>query len=185
MKVLGIDPGVATTGVAVVARTGGRLHALTYGAITTPAGLPLERRLLFLHEELRDMIVRHGPDALAIEKVFFNVNVRTAMSVGHAAGVALLAAGAGGIPVGDYTPTDVKLSVAGTGTADKRQVQEMVKAILHLENAPTPPDAADACALAICHLQRAGLVARTGTEETSSGKIAAAKLAAAIERSGG
>lgn len=178
MKVMGIDPGVATTGFAVVERAAGELRALAVGAIRTPSGERQEQRLFALHGDLTRALAEHRPDCVAIERVFFNANVRTAMSVGQGAGVALLAAAEHGIPVSDYTPTEVKLSVVGNGSADKNQVGQMVAAILSLDGPPSPPDAADACALAICHLNRSGL---TSAVDPTGGRRAARKLAQAIE----
>lgn len=157
MRVLGIDPGYATTGYAVVERDAGRLVASCFGAIKTPAGRSQAERLVFLRTALLDVIAEHAPDVAAIERVFFNINVRTAMAVGQASGVALASAGEAGLEVHDYTPTEVKQSVTGTGTATKQQIQVMVAALLKLDAPPRPADAADACALAICHLNRSGL----------------------------
>lgn len=157
MRVLGLDPGFATTGFGVVARDGSKMNALALGAIRTESAAPHAVRLAALYEEIGDLIALHQPDAVAVERVFFSANVRTAMAVGQAAGVALAVAGAHGAPVFEYTPNEVKQAVAGFGSAPKRQVQEMVATILDLERVPTPPDAADACALAICHINRSGL----------------------------
>lgn len=157
MRVLGIDPGFATTGYGVVERIAGSLRPVTIGAIRTPASLPQAGRLAHLAGALRGIIHASDPDVVAIERLFFNSNVRTAMSVGQASGVALLAAAEAGLDVVDYTPPEVKQSVVGVGNAQKAQVQAMVAALLKLKTIPKPPDAADACALAICHLNRSGL----------------------------
>lgn len=157
MRALGLDPGISTTGYAVVERTGSRLRAVAVGAIRTPAELPQAERLRLLHSAVSDVIEAAAPGSMAIERVFFNANVRTAMSVGQAAGVAMLAAAMLGVEVVDYTPTEVKASVTGHGSAPKKQVGAMVATMLGLPAAPTPADAADACALAICHLNRSGL----------------------------
>lgn len=157
MRVLGIDPGYATTGYAVVERDAGRLVPACFGAIKTPAGRSQTERLVFLRTALLEIITEHRPDVVAIERVFFTVNVRTAMAVGQASGVALATAGEVGLEVHDYTPTEVKQSVTGTGSATKQQIQAMVAALLKLDAPPRPADAADACALAICHLNRSGL----------------------------
>ena len=167
MRVMGIDPGYATTGYAVVERDAGRLTPKCFGAIRTSSDLAQAQRLVQLRFELLALIAAHEPEVVAIERVFFSVNVRTAMAVGQAAGVALVSAGEAGLEVHDYTPTEVKQSVTGTGTAGKAQVQAMVAALLHLDSAPRPPDAADACALAICHLNRSGL-ARALKKATAS-----------------
>ena len=157
MRVLGIDPGYATTGYAVVERAAGRLVPACFGAIRTPAGHSQADRLTYLRTALLALIAEHRPETVAIERVFFSVNVRTAMAVGQASGVALATAGEAGLEVHDYTPTEVKQSVTGTGTATKQQIQTMVAALLKLDAPPKPADAADACALAICHLNRSGL----------------------------
>ncbi len=167
MRVLGIDPGYATTGYAVIERNAGRLVPSCIGAIRTPAGRSQAERLVFLRAALLDLIAEHRPEVAAIERVFFTVNVRTAMAVGQASGVALAAAGETGLEVHDYTPTEVKQSVTGTGTATKQQIQAMVAALLKLDAPPRPADAADACALAICHLNRNGL-ARALKKATAS-----------------
>jgi crossover junction endodeoxyribonuclease RuvC len=157
LRVLGIDPGFATTGYGVVERMSGSLRPVAYGAIRTPASLPQAGRLAFLRGALMDVLRQTTPDVVAIERVFFNSNVRTAMSVGQASGVALATAAEAGLDVVDYTPPEVKQSVVGVGNASKHQVQTMVAALLKLDAVPKPPDAADACALAICHLNRNGL----------------------------
>lgn len=157
MRVLGIDPGFATTGYGVVERVSGSLRAVTLGAVRTPPALPQADRLAYLRAALKDVIEGAGPDVVAVERLFFNSNVRTAMSVGQASGVALVTAAEAGLQVADYTPSEVKLSVVGVGNAAKHQVQAMVAALLKLDAVPRPPDAADACALAICHLNRSGL----------------------------
>jgi len=150
--VLGIDPGTATTGYGVVQEQDGQLELIAYGVITTPAGQPLPARLQTIYRELRALVRKHRPAAGGVEKLFFSKNVRTAMSVGQALGVTLLALADAGLDLGEYTPLQVKQAVAGYGGADKRQVQEMVRALLDLEEVPRPDDAADALAVAICHL---------------------------------
>lgn len=157
MRVLGIDPGFATTGYGVVERVSGSLRPVALGAVRTPVSLPQAERLAFLRAALLDVLNRTTPDVVAIERLFFNSNVRTAMSVGQASGVALATAAEAGLQVVDYTPPEVKQSVVGVGNASKHQVQTMVAALLKLDAIPKPPDAADACALAICHLNRSGL----------------------------
>ncbi len=156
-RVLGIDPGLTTTGYAVVERAGGRMVALAAGAIRTPKDDPIQDRLLALRDGVRDVIASFSPSGLALERVFFNANVRTAISVGQASGVILATAAESGLQVSHHTPTEVKASVAGYGAADKRQVATMVCKILGLSEAPKPADAADACALAICMLNSSGL----------------------------
>ena len=167
MRVLGIDPGYATTGYAVIERARGALSPVVIGAIRTSGSDTQPRKLAQLREELLALIGEHGPVSVALERVFFTVNARTAMAVGQASGVAMAAAGEAGLEVTEYTPTEVKQSVTGTGTAPKHQVQTMVAALLKLTETPKPADAADACALAICHLNRNGLakaLARAGGE---------------------
>lgn len=157
MRVLGVDPGFATTGFAVVEKDAGRLVPVTVGAIVTPPKLPTSARLSFLRAQLLELIESHRPEVAAVERLFFNVNVRTAMAVGQASGVALEVSASSGLEVHNYTPLEVKQSVVGVGNASKHQVQTMVAALLGLDAPPKPPDAADACALCICHLNRSGL----------------------------
>lgn len=162
MIVLGIDPGTANTGYGVVARRRGRVVALDGGVIETPAGQPLERRLTTIHARLRELIAEHRPDALAIEDLYFGANARSAMAVGQARGVVLLAAGQDAIPCSSYTPQQIKSAVCGSGRADKLQVQQMVQRLLSLTELPRPDHAADALAVAICHTNRAPLAAAMG-----------------------
>ena len=165
MRVLGIDPGYATTGYAVIERSRGGLAPIAIGAIRTSSSDPHATRLAFLRTELLRLIGDHAPGSVALEKVFFSVNARTAMAVGQASGVAMATAGEAGLDVTEYTPTEVKQSVTGTGTAPKHQMQSMIASLLRLAEPPKPADAADACALAICHLNRSGLaraLARSG-----------------------
>jgi crossover junction endodeoxyribonuclease RuvC len=153
MLVLGIDPGTARTGYGFVHETPtGDLTMVTFGVIETPAGMPAEKRLLQLYEELNELLLLHSPDFGAVEKLFFQRNVTTAIAVGQARGVALLALAQAGIRVAEYNPMDVKQAVVGYGNADKNQVQQMVRVLLNLEDIPKPDDAADALAIAICHL---------------------------------
>jgi crossover junction endodeoxyribonuclease RuvC len=162
VRVIGIDPGFATTGYAVVERTEGRLVAIDHGAIRTPADSAQAERLGTLQAAIDGLLRKHAPEAVSVERLFFNVNVRTAMAVGQASGVALATAAARGLPVFEYTPLEVKQSVVGVGNADKHQVGVMVASLLGLGSPPTPADAADACAIAICHLIRARLSAAIG-----------------------
>lgn len=153
MLVVGIDPGTATTGFGFVRETaGGSLEAVEYGIIQTPAGLSQEKRLILLYEALNEKLLFHRPVSAAVEKLFFQRNVSTAIAVGQARGVALLALAQYGLVVAEYSPLEVKQAVAGYGGADKRQVQQMVRALLNLPDIPRPDDAADALAIAICHL---------------------------------
>ena len=162
MLVLGIDPGTATTGYGLVRDTDAGPALVAYGTVQTPAGAPMPERLKTIYHELKRLITLHGPDAGAVEKLFFQRNVSTAMTVGQARGVALLALAACGVSVGEYSPRDVKQAVAGYGGADKLQMQRMVRALLNLAEVPRPDDAADALAVAICHLHSAKLKALTG-----------------------
>jgi crossover junction endodeoxyribonuclease RuvC len=161
MLVLGIDPGIATTGYGLVREVDDGPALVAYGVILTPAGAPMPERLLALFGQLRSLIRQHRPETGAVEKLFFQRNVSTAMVVGQARGVALLALAEAGLSVGEYNPRDVKQAVAGYGAADKAQMQGMVRAILNLPELPRPDDAADALAVAICHLHSARLKALT------------------------
>jgi crossover junction endodeoxyribonuclease RuvC len=153
MLALGIDPGTATTGYGLVRedRQGG-LESVDYGVITTPANLPLEKRLLEIYSRINDILLLHRPQLCAVEKLFFQRNITTAMSVSQARGVVLLALAQAGMAVAEYNPMEVKQAVTGYGGAEKRQVQLMVQSLLRLEKVPKPDDAADALAIAICHL---------------------------------
>jgi crossover junction endodeoxyribonuclease RuvC len=162
MIVLGIDPGTATTGYGLVRDTEMGPALVTYGAILTPAGAPMPQRLRTLFHALTDLLRLHHPDTAAVEKLFFQRNVSTAMTVGQARGVAILALAEAGIAVGEYTPKDVKQAVCGYGGADKVQIQQMVRALLNLDAVPRPDDAADALAVAICHLNSMKLKALMG-----------------------
>ena len=157
--VLGIDPGVANTGYGVVAHHRGRLVALDGGCVETPAGLPLERRLATIFARISEVLDEHAPEAMALEELYFGANTNSAFAVGQARGVVMLAAGQRGIPCSGYTPQQVKGAVCGTGRADKAQVQRMVQALLTLPEPPRPDHAADALAVAICHVNRAPLAA--------------------------
>jgi crossover junction endodeoxyribonuclease RuvC len=162
MIVIGIDPGIANTGFGVVRTIGERMVALDGGVIETDADHPIESRLGRLHESFAELVRWHEPKALALEDVFFNRNVGSAISVGQARGVALLAAAQHGVPCFDYTPQAVKKAVCGSGGADKGQIQRMVAALLGLPEPPTPDHAADAFAVAICHAGTAGSRAALG-----------------------
>jgi crossover junction endodeoxyribonuclease RuvC len=156
MLVIGIDPGTATTGYGLVQENpDGSLAVVDFGVILTPAVLPMPERLLELFKRLSDVLLLHRPQSAAVEKLFFQRNVRTALSVGQGRGVALLALAQAGLPVSEYTPLEVKQAVTGYGVADKNQVQQMVRALLDLPEVPQPDDAADALAVAICHVHSA------------------------------
>jgi crossover junction endodeoxyribonuclease RuvC len=149
--VMGIDPGAANLGFGIVRVEGSRMIALDGGVVETTAELPMERRLQRIHGSLAELIAWHEPRAMAIEDVFFGKNVRTAMSVGQASGVAMLAAAQAAVSCFAYTPQAIKMAVCGSGAADKKQVQRMVGTLLGLPELPSPDHAADALAVAICH----------------------------------
>lgn len=152
MRILGIDPGSAITGFGLIEQDQhDQVLPIQFGVITTATGLPIEQRLLKIYNEITDIILLHRPETAAVEKLFFQRNVSSAMSVGQARGVVILALAQAGIPFQEYTPNEVKQSVTGYGSADKSQIQEMVKMLLHLEQIPRPDDAADALAIALCH----------------------------------
>jgi crossover junction endodeoxyribonuclease RuvC len=148
---MGIDPGAANLGFGVVRVEGNHMVALDGGVVETTPDQPMERRLARIHEVLRELIAWHEPRAMAIEEVYFGKNVRSAMAVGQASGVAMLAAAQHGVDCFSYTPQAIKMAVCGSGAAGKRQVQRMVKTLLGLPEPPSPDHAADALAVAICH----------------------------------
>ncbi len=151
MLVMGIDPGFAITGYGIVKYEGNKFSPVEYGAVLTKAGEPFDRRLLKLDQEIGLIIDRYRPDAVSIEELFFNTNIKTAIMAAHGRGVAMTAAARAGIEVFEYTPLQVKQSVVGYGRAEKKQVQQMIKAILNLPEIPKPDDVADALAVAVCH----------------------------------
>lgn len=158
VTILGIDPGTATTGYGLVAEgAADAVCLLRYGAFLTPSGVPMPRRLLSLYQQVTALIQEAQPTALAIEELFFSRNVSTALAVGQARGVVLLAAAQGGLPIFEYKPAEVKQALVGYGRASKIQMQEMLRLMLGLEEIPRPDDAADAVAVAICHLHSARL----------------------------
>jgi crossover junction endodeoxyribonuclease RuvC len=164
VRVLGIDPGTAITGYGLVEEQEQGLALVDCGVITTPSEQPLPRRLQEIYRSLVMVIEQLRPEAAAVEELFFSRNARTALSVGHARGVALLALAEAGLPIFEYKPLEVKQAIAGYGRADKQQVQEMVRMLLSLEEVPRPDDAADAVAVAVCHLhsrRMADLIAGT------------------------
>ena len=162
MLVLGIDPGTAITGYGLVREDDEGLTLVRCGVITTPADQLLPQRLQAIYRGLAAIIGQHRPDQVAVEELFFSRNVRTALSVGQARGVVLLAAAEADLPLHEYKPLEVKQTVAGYGGADKRQVQEMVRMLLNLEQVPEPDDAADAVAVAVCHIHSARMRALIG-----------------------
>ncbi|MBN1535102.1 MAG: crossover junction endodeoxyribonuclease RuvC [Anaerolineales bacterium] len=153
MIVIGIDPGTALTGYGIIEETeNGQLAAIKYGIIETSAEQTLEKRLQIIYQALSELLNLHRPETGAVEKLFFQKNVRTAMSVGQARGVAMLALAEADVKVAEYSPMEIKQAVTGYGAADKTQVQQMVRTILSLEAVPRPDDVADALAVAICHI---------------------------------
>jgi crossover junction endodeoxyribonuclease RuvC len=152
VRVFGVDPGSLRTGYGCIDTDGSRHRLVACGAIVTPAGAPFPEKLLEIHEALARLLRKHRPDCVAVENVFHAANVRSALKLGHARGVALLAAVEGGYPVIEYTPAEVKLAVVGYGRAEKHQVGEMVRLLLGLGEVPQPHDASDALAAAICHV---------------------------------
>lgn len=153
MRILGIDPGLAIVGWAVLESERGRLRPIAFGAITTPAHTSVESRLLIIKKDLEDIIDRYSPSEMAIEELFFNTNITTGITVAEARGVILCTAHAKGVKISEYTPLQVKQAVVGYGKAEKHQVIAMVTTILNLPKPPKPDDTADAVAIAICHSQ--------------------------------
>ena len=151
MIIIGIDPGYAIVGIGVIEYKGNKFRTLEYNAITTPAEMPTVERLKKIYTEMTSYLIKYDPDAVAIEELFFNSNQKTAINVAQARGVLLVAVANANVPICEYTPLQVKQSVTGYGRADKKQVQQMVKAILHLETIPKLDDTADAMAIAVCH----------------------------------
>lgn len=157
MRVLGVDPGTAITGWGVVEGDGNALQMIAGGVITTPAGTPLPQRLQVIYRELTQLIEQWRPESAAIEELFFSKNAKTALAVGHGRGAAMLALANAGLPITEYKPLEVKQAITGHGGADKVQMQHMVKLLLQLDDIPRPDDAADALAIAICHVHSARL----------------------------
>ncbi len=169
MRILGIDPGIATVGFGVVDSHGGRLSLVRCGVITTPAKTSLSSRLDRIYEDVTELCKTFSPDAIACEELFFNTNITTGIAVAHGRGVILLACYKTGIPVFEYTPLQVKQAVVGYGRAEKKQVIFMVQRLLCMKTAPKPDDAADALALAICHARSAtSLLTQNGGESPCS-----------------
>ncbi len=158
MRTIGIDPGTAIMGWGIVDEARGTLSLVAYGALTTPAGMAAPDRLVILYDGLQALLREHRPETGAVEELFFGKNVNTAIGVGQARGVALLALAQAGLPIHEYKPTQVKQAVAGYGGADKQQMQEMVRLTLRLSAIPKPDDAADAVAVAICHIYNAPML---------------------------
>ena len=155
MRILGIDPGIAIVGFGLIESDRGAMRMLQYGAVTTEAGLPLATRLVQIEDDMRALIQQLRPDEIAIEELFFSKNITTGIAVAHGRGVVLCTAERLGVPIFEYTPMQVKQAVVGYGLAEKRQVMDMTKRLLKLKAVPTPDDAADALAIAICHARSA------------------------------
>ena len=151
MRILGVDPGVATIGFGLIEADRGSQRLLRYGVITTPAGLPLSNRLYQIFQDMEELLSAFHPDEAAVEELFFSKNITTGIAVAHGRGVILLELERAGIPVYEYTPMQVKQAVAGYGGAEKRQVMLMTQRLLRMGEIPRPDDAADALAIAICH----------------------------------
>jgi crossover junction endodeoxyribonuclease RuvC len=162
VKVVGIDPGTAACGYGIVHKNGARLEGIVLGCWSTRAAEPMELRLKTIYDGVMELIAEHAPDALAMEESFVGADARIALSVGQARGAVLVAAANAGIPCTEYTPSSVKQAVCGYGRAEKAQVQRMVKSILHLDEMPNPNHAADALAVAICHVMAPPLLRLVG-----------------------
>jgi crossover junction endodeoxyribonuclease RuvC len=154
MRVLGIDPGIGSTGYGIIDTDGSLHQPVLYGAIKTQARRPFQQRLLKIHTDLSGILLRDGADVMAIEGVFHAANVQSALKLGHARGIALLVAAQFGLDVYEYSPLEVKSAVVGYGRAEKQQIQTMVRMILNLTEVPAPDDVADALAVALCHAQK-------------------------------
>ncbi|MEX0834837.1 MAG: crossover junction endodeoxyribonuclease RuvC, partial [Nitriliruptor sp.] len=181
---LGADPGLTRCGIGVITGPASRPVLVDAICVRTPPGLPHEQRLLAVHDAVAAAIDRHRPDAVAVERVLFSVNVRTAMPTGQAAGVALLAAARAGLTVHPYSPNEIKLTVTGSGTADKRAVGRMVAAQLRVATIPGPPDVADALAVALTHLARSRVSALTAATPAATALVEAAASADRARRGG-
>jgi crossover junction endodeoxyribonuclease RuvC len=167
VRIFGIDPGSERTGYGCIDVQGSRHRLIICGSISAPAGSTFPDKLKFIHTDLAALLARHRPDCVAVENIFHARNVRSALKLGHARGIALLAASEAGLPVAEYAPAEIKRAVVGFGRAEKHQVQEMVKLLLGLDAIPSPHDAADALAVAICHVNSStGIIA----ERTASAK---------------
>lgn len=156
MRILGIDPGYAILGYGIIDMKGNRFSVCDYGAVTTDAGMPMPDRLKHLYDQISSIIQEHQPEVVSIEELFFNTNSKTAIMVGQARGVVILACANAGLEIREYTPLQIKQGLVGYGRAEKKQIQAMVKTILNLNEVPKPDDTADALAAAICHGHCAG-----------------------------
>jgi crossover junction endodeoxyribonuclease RuvC len=168
VKIFGIDPGSERTGYGCIEVWGSSRRLIICGSISAPAGSTFPDKLKHIHAGLAALIERHRPDCVAVENIFYARNVRSALKLGHARGIALLAASEAGLPVVEYAPAEIKRAVVGFGRAEKHQVQQMIKILLGLDAPPSPHDAADALAVAICHVHTTtGIVAERGAAEKS------------------
>jgi crossover junction endodeoxyribonuclease RuvC len=166
VRIFGIDPGSDHTGYGCVESAGSRHRLVICGSLTAPARATFPDKLKHIHAGLVALLARHRPDCVAVESIFYSRNVRSALKLGHARGIALLAASEAGLPVLEYAPAEIKRAVVGYGRAEKNQVQQMIKLLLGLDAAPASPDAADALAVAICHLHSCtGIVAERARDE--------------------
>jgi len=172
MLIFGIDPGSERTGYGCIESDGRRHRLVASGSLSAPNGASFPQRLQAIHEGLSALLAEHGPSCVAIENIFHAKNVRSALRLGHARGVALLAASSAGVPVVEYTPAEIKRAVVGFGRAEKQQVGQMVKLLLALDAVPTPHDAADALAVAICHIHSStGRVADAARSAPASSRL--------------
>jgi crossover junction endodeoxyribonuclease RuvC len=166
VKIFGIDPGSDRTGYGCIETTGSRHHLVICGSLSAPARSTFPEKLKHVHAGLAGLLALHRPDCVAVENIFYARNVRSALKLGHARGVALLAAAEAGLAVAEYAPTEIKLAVVGFGRAEKHQVQQMIKLLLGLDAVPSPHDAADALAVAVCHIHTAtGVIAERSAAE--------------------
>lgn len=160
MIVLGIDPGIAIMGYGLVETVNGKLNPIDFGVVTTPANMAVPTRLVKIYDAAQQLIEKYNPHCVAIEELFFNKNVKTALLVGHARGATVIAAAKKNMEVFEYTPLQIKQAITGYGRADKNQVQQMVKMMLNLKKIPKPDDAADAVAVAVCHINSSKMARR-------------------------
>ena len=182
MRILGIDPGLAIVGFGLIEAETGKTQMLQYGAVTTPAGLPLAARLVQLERDMEELIAQLRPEAIAVEELFFSNNITTGIAVAHARGIILCTAAKSGIPLFEYTPMQVKQAVVGYGLAEKGQVMDMVRRLLKLKAVPRPDDAADALALAICHARSAtSLLARAQNPVKQTNRLGRVKRGCSSE----
>jgi crossover junction endodeoxyribonuclease RuvC len=173
VKIFGIDPGSVRTGYGCIESTGSRHRLIACGTLAAPARATFPEKLLVIHAGLAALLERHRPECVAVENIFYAKNVRSALKLGHARGVALLAASEAKIPVVEYSPAEIKRAVVGYGRAEKRQVQEMMKLLLGLDTVPSPHDVADALAIAICHIHTSStavsrIASTVGTPRTTA-----------------